>query len=1008
MSRNSRQRRFIRAAALPAAVAWVGMLGVGGVLMQTGGCPFFPPAPTPLSVAATAVPATGVAGSYTVTLAATATGGTSPYTYAWTVNPAVTITNSTAATASAAIATAGTYTFTITVTDAAGGNATQDVTATATVPPLVANAGADQTVTRTAVVTLTATGTGGTGALTYAWTKVSGVNGDPDTPAAETTTVPTTALGSTTYRITVTDSATPAVTATDDVVVTVTPAALAVTAAAVPDSLAYPATATLTATPTEGTPPYSFTWLQTSGNPATLGNANAQNTVATFPALNSVGTYTFTVTVVDSGSPAQTVTSATVTATVTSTSLAFTTDPLDNLLGSTGDDTFTATNFTLQSSDRADGGDGVDTLMISIAGGALNAAPTLSSIETISISDTNGASVLNATNITGLATVNILAPVGAETVSNLNSIPAVNVTSTDQNVTLTFKATTVQGTADALTLNLDAVTGGTFTAAGIETMTIDSGSSANTLAALTAAALETLNITGDQDLTITAALGNTVEGVAAGTATGGITLTTGAPTTISVTTGAGDDAITVGNTAATVTLGAGDDTVTFADGEFVITAGATLDTVAGGEGTDTLVVSSGDADAPTAALTNVTGIEALTISNAMTGDITATYFGTIATVNLPEGIDGANTLTVATGTTVNVNENSTSTGAAVIQVAGTATNDAVTLAFAGANAMASTTDFAKIENVTIDTNTAAGTFTGAVTVNTAGNTRNMTIVGDNDLTFSAAVTANAINASALTGNLTMSVTTVAPLGATITGGSGDDTLIGSATASVGDILIGGEGADTIRGDGTVDGTVTAGADEIYLGSGDFVDTVVLTTVAASSANADSVTDFVLGDAADFGDVFAFDLSALETAGAVDGGAIDFTELQDGSSVAAADATLIQEISASGGTAVVANANVIVLVGTTFANTNAVETALEDGGARELTISAAGGDAGSAFPVIYSDGTDTYVAIAYAAAETTNDTVFDSGDLTVVNVAKIVGKTSIAAGDFSNDNFDFVP
>lgn len=87
---------------------------------------------------------------------------------------------------------------------------------------MVAKAGDDQTVDPNTVVTLAATSTGGTGTKTYAWTKVSGVNGDPVSPAAASTTVPTTTLGATTYRVTVTDSATPAVTATDEVVVTVT------------------------------------------------------------------------------------------------------------------------------------------------------------------------------------------------------------------------------------------------------------------------------------------------------------------------------------------------------------------------------------------------------------------------------------------------------------------------------------------------------------------------------------------------------------------------------------------------------------------------------------------------------------------------------------------------------------------------------------------------------------------------------------------------------------------
>ena len=65
------------------------------------------------------------------------------------------------------------------------------------------------------------------------------------------------------------------------------------------------------------------------------------------------------------------------------------------------------------------------------------------------------------------------------------------------------------------------------------------------------------------------------------------------------------------------------------------------------------------------------------------------------------------------------------------------------------------------------------------------------------------------------------------------------------------------------------------------------------------------------------------------------------------------------------------------------------------------------DAGDTFMTLYSDGTDAYLAAAVASAETNADTDFEANDLTIVNLVKISGVTSIASGDFVAADFEYV-
>ena len=58
--------------------------------------------------------------------------------------------------------------------------------------------------------------------------------------------------------------------------------------------------------------------------------------------------------------------------------------------------------------------------------------------------------------------------------------------------------------------------------------------------------------------------------------------------------------------------------------------------------------------------------------------------------------------------------------------------------------------------------------------------------------------------------------------------------------------------------------------------------------------------------------------------------------------------------------------------------------------------------------LYSDGTDAYLAAAVATTETGDpDTDFEANNLTIVNLVKISGITSIASGDFVAADFEYV-
>jgi hypothetical protein len=230
----------------------------------------------------------------------------------------------------------------------------------------------------------------------------------------------------------------------------------------------------------------------------------------------------------------------------------------------------------------------------------------------------------------------------------------------------------------------------------------------------------------------------------------------------------------------------------------------TGDTLDGGAGTDSisLSISGLSTVANTLAAQTLTSIEKINILNfdsnaddAEDTTIDAALWTGVTTVNLDNSSATGDTAVnnLAAIATVGVSNGS---GDFTIDYAATAvegTADAQTLNVSGVQAGTVTFD-AGIETVNVVTSTGNSTVTEIIS--TGAETLN--ISGDKDLTLSTALDTNyeTVDASGLTGDLTVIATGAVDL--TFTGGSGDDKVRlagGNITAS--DTVAGGDGTDTV-------------------------------------------------------------------------------------------------------------------------------------------------------------------------------------------------------------------
>jgi len=537
----------------------------------------------------------------------------------------------------------------------------------------------------------------------------------------------------------------------------------------------------------------------------------------------------------------------------------------DSFTGTSSNDVFngalSSTSQTFGAGDNLDGGAGTDSLTATMSGSATPTA--LKNIEEIAITAT-GTVTLGLLNANAETLVKNVGSTGALTFSNLDDLNTKLAVSNvgDLNTTFAFKAATVTGTADAVSLELDDVNtttdGNGVTIASVETINVTATGGDSVLKDLNASSATKLTVAGAAKFTVTDALAAATVVVDASASTGGVVL--GLTTaTATVTGGSGNDTIDIkaADGTSVIDLGAGNDTIVAnATGLLLGTTGA--DTVSGGEGNDIIKNVSAQFEVlDNSTQTNITGFETLFYSDTATTTETvdATKIAGINKVVFAEGSAGSYGITFATGGGTFQHGDSTAGtthtlgGALTLTVDGTSQSDAVSYVYGNTSSDNNAKNIigSGVETLTV-TNTKAADTLGAVTLTgTAGSSTKVAIAGTKAMTFGA-ISANSIDASGL--SAAAGLTMVSGTATNVTGGAGNDTLYGAAaTASTVD---GGEGKDTIYGgsgnDSLVGGagndsiTTGAGSDKVNAGAG--ADTIIL---AGNLSSADVIDG---GDDAD--------------------------------------------------------------------------------------------------------------------------------------------------------------
>jgi len=270
---------------------------------------------------------------------------------------------------------------------------------------------------------------------------------------------------------------------------------------------------------------------------------------------------------------------ASVAATVPGT-YALTAAATDNLVGSSGDDIFTAITSalaanTLNGADKIAAGDGVDTLKVDVAASFAGlTSGAITGVEKLELTNKTSDKVqFDSRSITGVTDITLNSTVpgsfaDSSSVSALANVGTglknlvINGSASSGTLTLTHAsgAAEVSGTKDAIAVTVNglgsASTNTTTTSPGTFTLKLDNYETANvtalganvvTFANNTGTTLTTLNIAGSGSITVSG-VANGLTTFDASTATGAVTATLTAPTTSlfkKISTGSAVDSVTV-------------------------------------------------------------------------------------------------------------------------------------------------------------------------------------------------------------------------------------------------------------------------------------------------------------------------------------------------------------------------------------------------------------------------------------------------------------------------------
>ena len=497
-------------------------------------------------------------------------------------------------------------------------------------------------------------------------------------------------------------------------------------------------------------------------------------------------------------------------------------------------------------------------------------------VDTVTIDDNTTAAVITTITVDGYASSSTIGATTAttklETLTLKNAAKDVDMVVADTAATLALTLENMGTSTDTdeavvtftvapTTLNITN-TGDNYvdlTAAATTTLSV-AGSGLLNIADVDLAGLKTLTVSGAVSLVLSGNESNTLTSVIT-TTTGTVTASIDG-TAATYTGGAGVDNVTlVTGTALTkaIDLGAGDDTLTFTADVASSTA-----TLSGGAGTDTLVMTNARAAAlDGSAQTLYTNFERLTLSDTWTGGTAetqetntlnlanlglASYITTAGTLIDASNRLGESDILVLDKLAANATVVLTADGIIVAQLAdASGSTDVINIAMSSdTSTTGGNFTVANVETVNIsvndiftdtndngeDDNNAADTLTltadKATTVNVTGS-------ADLTLTLTGSTKVTTIDASSMTGNLTV-VSVNSTTATTIKGGAGNDTITGAADN---DVLIGGAGNDKLTAVGELT-TLTGGAGN---------DTFVMNTADTVNGYA-TITDLSSGDIID--------------------------------------------------------------------------------------------------------------------------------------------------------------
>jgi hypothetical protein len=676
----------------------------------------------------------------------------------------------------------------------------------------------------------------------------------------------------------------------------------------------------------------------------------------------------------------------------------------------TGNDTITTNLSTeLAANATVSGGTGTDTLVITGgAGGTVQLAQ--SGIETLGFGNVGGAVTMSLKNTTGL-----------------NSVVAYG----DGNADGALAQDVVLANVGASTLALN-LQGANAAAAGVKSITSDgTGSAVITVDTPAAAATDAAPSVNAYDVVLTAASSLDLTVASKMAYSGQITATKATSVNVNLQgAAAAGSAITAGSATSVIISAvnaASDLDITAVKATSLdITAAKNL-TLTGATDFSSLesLKSTG------AGNLDMTGIDLSKLNTATISNSGIVTLADLGSTKLGYGVSlnatGSKQLTVSDVATLDQAINITADSLGAIQFGTVNADDLGSVNIKATTNSGLTIGDVTGNNVTIDAGGVLGTVNSAI-VNAYGN---VTLVGSNLAANDYDTGADQINLLGAT-NQTVSITGgikadlyeivagATNTGVTLTGnldvGTDVVKVTGSSLASTISVagllnyetstLNGGALADTINGGAGVD-TITGGAGSNTITTGAGADTYVENYAGGTL---DTISDFTAGAG---GDEIDISLAALETAGTsgINAAVSNFTKLNsaaNGADAAAGDVT-IQELNADGvaGSVNAANADLFIFTGATFASTDAVETALEAGGDTALAINVGDDVVGSAFMIVYSDGTNAYLASVRVDAVTAADADFESGNLTVTKVANLGANPSITAAEFTAANFDWV-